>query len=227
MRAVVTRIAVTALNDQLTVEGKIAALKKMDSGNAGKEEGNAGAERKAEAARQQAEMMQRLGESAIAGDRAVAEAQLTIHRGTIEQRLALDLDFAQRGLDVKLAANQAEIAALDKGGKDYINKLHELQGKALELTAAHDAEVASLTSRAQVAEYQRDLTALEQAEREKITNTQQGTRARIASLPPPPSPLSWPSKAARTRCPAWGRGTLCPPCLSRVRAWYRRVSWRA
>jgi hypothetical protein len=176
------QILVTALNDQLTVEGKIAALKKLDSGNAGKEEGNAGAERRAEAARQEAEMMQRLGESAIAGDRAVAEAQLTIHRGTIEQRLALDLDFAQRGLDVKLAANQAEIAALDKGGKDYINKLHELQGKALELTAAHDAEVASLTSRAQVAEYQRDLTALEQAEREKIANTQQGTRARIAAL---------------------------------------------
>lgn len=176
------QILVTALNDQLTVEGKIAAIKKLDSGNAGKEEGNAGAARKAEAARQEAEMMQRLGASAIAGDRAVAEAQLTIHRGTIEQRLALDLDFAQRELDVKLAANQAEIAGLDKGGKDYINKLHELQGKALELTAAHDAEVASLTSRAQVAEYQRDLSAVEQGEREKIAATQQGSRARIAAL---------------------------------------------
>jgi hypothetical protein len=173
---------VEALNAQMTIEGKVNALKGLDKANAAKSTGNEMASQQAAAARQAADSMQRLGESNIASDRAVAEAQLSIHQGTIEQRLAMDLDFAQRELDVKQAGNAAQIAALDKSGKDYQNQLKALQEKSLELTQAHETEVTQLRSKAEVEAYHRDLTNLEQAEREKIEKTLEGTAARLAAI---------------------------------------------
>lgn len=92
------------------------------------------------------------------------------------------MDFAGREQALHLAANQAEIAALDKSGKDYANQLQALKDKALEITAQHEAQVLELTVRAATESAARDLRNLEQAEREKVEATQKGSAARIAAL---------------------------------------------
>jgi len=50
-------------------------------------------------AREAAESQVRMGQQAIAADRAVMEAQLTIKRASIQERLTVDLDFSKRELD--------------------------------------------------------------------------------------------------------------------------------
>jgi hypothetical protein len=173
---------VDALSAQVTMEGKIAELKKLDTGNAKTETGNAAAAMQSAAARAAAESQLRMGQSAIAGDRATADAQLTIHRASIEARLQSDLDFADRETALQQAANQAEIAALDKSGKDYQNQLKALQDKALELTQAHETAVAELRAKASIEANQRDLENYEESEREKIDAAQKGSAARLAII---------------------------------------------
>ena len=46
-----------------------------------------------------------------------------------------DLELAEREKEVQLAANQAQIAALDKMGKDYPNQLKAMHEKALGLNS--------------------------------------------------------------------------------------------
>jgi hypothetical protein len=173
---------VKALQTQADIEKAVAEHKALDSGNATKSAGKEGATQRAAAQREAAESQLRMGEMAVSSDRAVAKAQLDIHRASIEDRLKSDLDFADREQSLRLAANQAEVAALDKGGKDYANQLKALHDKALEITAHHDAQVSELTARAATESAARDLRNLEQAEREKIEATQKGSAARIAAL---------------------------------------------
>jgi hypothetical protein len=171
-----------ALNDQLTVEGKIAQLKTADKGNAKTSEAKGGASQAATAARQAAESMARLGEQSIAADRATADALLTVHRAGLEARLASDVDFAGRERDVQLATNAAELAALDKGNNDYQNQVKASKEKALEISNEYSTKVAELTAKATIAEASRDLTALQQSEREKIEATTEGSAARLAAI---------------------------------------------
>ncbi len=173
---------VDSLQAQVSLEGKVAELKKLDSGNAGKAAGNAQAAQAAAAARQEAESQLRMGEQSITADRATADALLTTHRASLEARLASDIDFAGRTRDVQLAANQAEMAGLDRSGKDYVNQVKGLKEKALEIGNEYDTKVAELTAKASTAEYSRDLTALEQSEREKIEATRQGSAQRLTAI---------------------------------------------
>lgn len=173
---------VQALQTQKDIEGQVAAVKKQEGSNATHQTGNEEAARRAAAARQAAESQLRMGEQSIAADKATAEALLTVHRASLEERLASDVDFAARDRDLKLAANAAEISALDKSGKDYANQLKALQEKALEINNEYDTKIAELKAKSSVEVYSRDLTALEQSEREKIEATQQGSAARISAL---------------------------------------------
>jgi hypothetical protein len=173
---------VDVLQAQLSSEQRIADLKKLDSGNAGKTEGNAAAAQAAAAGRQAAESQGRMGEQSIAAERAAADALLTIHRASLEQRLASDIDFAGRTRDVQLATNAAELAGLDKNGKDYANQVKALKEKALEIGSEYDTKIAELSAKASVAEYSRDLTSLEQSEREKIEATRQGSAQRLTAI---------------------------------------------
>lgn len=173
---------VDALQTQVNIEQQSAALKHQEGSNAAGTTGNEMAAQRSAAAREAADSQLRMGESMVAADKATAEAQLTISRATIQQRLASDLDFAQRELDVKQAANEAQIAALDKSGKDYQNQLKALQDKALELTVQNDAQVAQLKSRAAIEENAKELQTLEQGERQKIEATERGSQARVAAI---------------------------------------------
>jgi hypothetical protein len=173
---------VTALQKQVEIEERVAAIKKQEGSNATRQTGNEEAARRAAATRQAAESQLRMGEQSIAADKTTADALMSIHRASIEERLASDIDFAGRDRDVKEAANQAEIAALDKSGKDYANQLKALQEKALEINNEYDTKVAGLKAKSSVEVYNRDLQALEQSIREQIEATQQGTAARVTVI---------------------------------------------
>jgi hypothetical protein len=123
-----------------------------------------------------------MGEQALAADKATADAALTIHRASLEQRLTSEMDFAGRDRDLKEAANQAEIAASGRSGKDRQNQSKALNDKALEITNEYDTKIAELKAKSSVEVYNRDIQALEQSERQKIETTQQGTAARLAVI---------------------------------------------
>jgi hypothetical protein len=173
---------VAALKDQVNNEKEIAAVKKQDSGNEVHSEGNRAAAQAATGARQAAESKMRLSEMALAVDKSSAEAALTISRATLEERLTADIDFANRDRDIKLAANAAEMSALDKSGKDYQNQLKALQEKNIEIQQEAVTKISELKSKASVEENARDLRDLEQSIREKIENTGSGEAERLAVI---------------------------------------------
>lgn len=173
---------VQTLQEQVGIEQRLGELKKIDSSNATRQAGNEDAARRAEAARQAAQSMQQMGEQAVAADKAAADAKLSIQRASLEQRLASDIEFAGRERDVQLAGNAAEVAALDKSGKDYANQLKALQDKALGITSEYEAKVAELRAKASEEIANRDLAALEQHEREAIDATREGSAARLAAI---------------------------------------------
>lgn len=173
---------VATLTKQVGIEDLVANVKKQDYADTKKATSNKGEAQASAAARQAAESMTRLGQQSISAEKATTDAQLTIHRASLEARLAADMDFAGRERDTQLAGNQAQIAALDKSGSDYSNQLKGLKEKALEIQSEYDTKTAQLSAKAAIEENTRDLTALQQSEREKIDGTREGTNARLAAI---------------------------------------------
>ena len=173
---------VEILSAQLGSEERIAALKKLETGNAKTATGNAAAATVAAGQREAAESQLRMGQMVLTADRATAQSQLAIHRATIAERLQSDLDFAARDTQIKMAGNQAEIAALDKSGKDYANQLKALHDKALEITQQAVTTEAELKSKSAVELNAQELRDLEQGERAKIEGTLRASAARLAAL---------------------------------------------
>jgi hypothetical protein len=170
------------LDDQITAEGKLNELKKLEGANDTRQVSNDDSARRASAARQAVAIQQAIAEQVLTADRATAAAQLEIQNSTVQQRLDSDLEFAKRDFDIKTAANREDIQALDKAGKDYTNQLKALNDKALEIEQAYSTQVTELRARASVAQYKKDLTDLEQSEREKIAATEQGSAERLAAI---------------------------------------------
>jgi len=170
------------LNEGVRLERVAADLRKEDRGNAKTATGNAAAGQAAAGKREAAESQARMGEQAVAADRAVANAQLAIQRASVQQRLDVDLDFAAREYQLHLVGNQQEIAALNKSGPDYNNQLKALKDKALELTQAHDSQVIELTAKASVEANAKELRDLEQGERAKIEAATKASGERLAAL---------------------------------------------
>jgi hypothetical protein len=173
---------VDGLQQQVGIETRVNELRKVDSGNASKSTGNEAAARRATAAKEAVDAQVSMGQAAIAADKATADAQLAVQRASIEARLQSDLDFASRDYQVKAAANQAEIAALNKTSNDYQLQLKTLHDKALSLEAQYGQQRAELTSRASIAENQRDIQAVETGIREQIDATREGTAERLAAI---------------------------------------------
>lgn len=173
---------VQVLRDQETAQGKIAAIKKLDEQNANTQTSNDASSRASAAARAAAQNQMAIAEQQLASDKAIADARLTITNASVSQRLESDTLFAARDYAIKQEANRQDIAALDKSGKDYQNQLKALQEKQLELEAQHANAVTQLRSRASVEQYKKDLTDLEQSEREKIAATDQGSAERLAAI---------------------------------------------
>lgn len=173
---------VDALNAQLGSMQRVNELKKLDSGNASRNTAGEMSRQASEAARQSIDSQLRMGELAIAADRAKADAQLQIGNASAAQRLTVETDFAGRMRDVQLTANQEQIAALDKLSKDYPNQLKVLQDKALEIQQQYTTTIAQATARASEESNAQAIRDLEESNREQIQATQQGSQARIAAI---------------------------------------------
>ncbi len=173
---------VEALQSQMTIEGKVAELKKNDQSNAKIGAGNEAAGEHAAAARQLAETQMRVNEQSLSSEKSTADSLLTIHHASIEDRLASDFSFAEKERDVQVKGNEAEISALDKSGKDYSNQLKGLKDKQLEIASDYNMKVAALNAKATVEMATRDLANMQQGEREKISATQEGSAARLAAI---------------------------------------------
>lgn len=173
---------VDALNKQLEIENGIAQIKKLDSDNAKTATAKDAAQRRAEAGKQAADAQMRIDQLRLQADRATAGASLDIQRASIAERLQSDLDFASREHQIQEAANQAQVAALDKGGKDYANQLAALHEKAAEIDQQYQTQVAQLRAKAAVEQAARDLANLQQSERAKIEATDQGSAERLAAI---------------------------------------------
>jgi hypothetical protein len=170
------------LQSQVSVQQKVGQLKAANSANATTSSHKSGDGQAAAAARQAAETQMRINEQGIASEKDTADAMLTIHHASIEDRLASDLAFAQRDEEAQRKGNAAEINALDKSGKDYGNQLKGLKEKQAEITSAYNLKVAALNSHATIEEAARTVSEMQQGEREKISNTQEGSAARLAAI---------------------------------------------
>ena len=173
---------VEALNRQGAAEQEIAAIKKQDGANAKTAAHKTMSAQASGGERAAAEAQTRIAQQGLAAARSVAEAQLTIKRASVAERLAVDLDFLNREYAINEAGNAAQIGALDRMAADYPNALKALHEKALELTATHNAQMIEAQSKASVEQAAKDLTAVEQSEREKIEATQKGSDARLAAI---------------------------------------------
>lgn len=173
---------IKTLDSQLGIEQRVATLKGLESGNAKRTTGGEMSQQASEAAKNAAASQTRLGEMAIAADRVTAQARLDIAHASIQERLEVETEFANREADVQLAGNQAQIAALDKFSKDYQNQLKELQDKAVEIQQQRDTKIAQLSAQAQTQQATLDVRNMLEAEREKIAATESASAERLAAI---------------------------------------------
>jgi hypothetical protein len=164
------------------MEERVAELKKGESANAKTTTAHTLSAEASAAAREAADSQLRMGEQVVTGDRALADARMTIQRASIAERLASDIEFAARERDVQLAGNGALIAALDKSAPGYTNALKALGDKALEIGQQYDTKTAELSARASVEQNALDLANMEEGIRQQIEGTTKGTAAKLAAI---------------------------------------------
>lgn len=173
---------VDALNAQLGVESKLGQIKSIDSGNAVRSAAMEASRTNSEAARQSADAQLRMGELAVSADKATAQARLAVQHASAQERTASELEFAQRERDVQLAANQAQLAALDTMSKDYPNQVKAMHEKALEIEQQYQTQIARITAQGQEAAAEKQLQDLEESIRQNIQATREGSMARVAAI---------------------------------------------
>jgi hypothetical protein len=173
---------VDALRAQESIQQKVSALKGLESANATKSTGNEMSKLQSDAAKQAAEHTLKMGELSIAAQREQANVRLALSHATIAEQLASDISLADKEYEIQLQANQQQTAALDKSSKDYQSQLRDLNNKAIELTAEHENQLAQLKGKASEEQARKDISDLEQSERDKIGATQQGSVARLAAI---------------------------------------------
>ena len=159
----------------MEAQQKVSAVTTLDKKNVKHADDNQQSAKRAAAAREGIATQQSIAEQGLAAERATADASMSVRHATLEAKLASDLAFAAKDKQIKEAANSADIAALDKSGKDYSTQLKALQDNALKITAEYNAKVTELKSKATVAEYNRDIGQMEQAEALKISTQKEGT----------------------------------------------------
>jgi hypothetical protein len=98
----------------------------------------------AEAGKEQAEHTLKMGELTITAERQSLALRISMRRMSLAQILAEELKISREDYEAKMTAFAQEIAALDKHGKDYENKLKALQDKETELTRKHEDEIVQL-----------------------------------------------------------------------------------
>ena len=124
-----------------------------------------------------------MGELAIAGEREQADAAMTIRNASIAERLASDVAFADREYAIQLQGNAQLAAALDKGANDYTNKLKAMQREGRGVDGrARQRWLRRSRAKANIEENAKELADMEEAEREKIDATEQGSSQRLTAI---------------------------------------------
>jgi hypothetical protein len=108
------------------------------------------AKAQADAAREEAANAEKMGSLALAAEKEHLALMMSAHHVTAQQQIDAATLAANQELALQLTANAQEIAGLDKSGKDYTNKLKELQDKQKQLIQAHENEVTAIRDKAEI-----------------------------------------------------------------------------
>lgn len=122
------------------------------------------AKAQADAGKEAADNEAKMGELSLAAWKEKVALQDSAMRVSREMRMNQEMDAANQELALKLTAISQQIAALDKGGKEYENKLRELQDKELQLTQEHENEITAIKDKSAMDQNQKQLAALTQFE---------------------------------------------------------------
>ena len=112
-----------------------------------------------QAGKQQAAHDAKMAELQVAAEHEHAQLLNSARRTTIQQLIAQEVQAENEQYALKLAAFAREIAALDKHGKDYANKLRALQDKEAELTKEHENKITQIKDKAEIERNNRILSA--------------------------------------------------------------------
>jgi hypothetical protein len=104
---------------------------------------------RADAGREAADNETKMGELSIAAARQHQQLMDSTHRMSMQARIAEDIEFANQEYALKLTAASLELAALDKEGKDYENKLRAIQDKQKQLIQQHENEITAIKEKAE------------------------------------------------------------------------------
>jgi hypothetical protein len=115
---------------------------------------------KQEAGKEAAVHSVKMGELEIAAEREHALLLNSAHHMTAQQIAVQETQRENEDYALKMAAYAREIAALDKHGKDYENKLKTLQDREEELTRAHENKVTEIKDRAEMDRNMRTVAAI-------------------------------------------------------------------
>ncbi len=105
--------------------------------------------RKEEAGLKAAANQAKMGELEIAAERQHQALLDSAHRVSAQQRAAEEEHFAEEAFQNKMREYAQDVAALDKGDKDYENKLKQIQDKETQLVRQHENEIAAIKDKAQ------------------------------------------------------------------------------
>lgn len=103
----------------------------------------------AEAKNEEVQHTEKMGLLKVEADRQASALALATKKKGDAERVKADIQLADEEFQVKLKASQAEIQNLDKSGKDYENKLKQLQDRQIELIQAHENQVTAIRQKAE------------------------------------------------------------------------------
>ena len=114
----------------------------------------------AEAGKESAENVRKTGEIALAAWREQTQLINSLRRVSAQEVLAQDIDYANKEHGLKLSAMQDDATTLDKGARDYANKLKAIQDKEKQLIQQHENDVAAIRAKSQAKQSTDERTAL-------------------------------------------------------------------
>jgi molecular chaperone GrpE (heat shock protein) len=89
-----------------------------------------------------------MAELSLAAEKQAIALADSARRVSREQQAAEEERLANEEYEIKKAALDKEVEALDKSGNDYLNKLKALQDKETQLTRQHENEIAAIKDKA-------------------------------------------------------------------------------
>lgn len=114
---------------------------------------------KEQAGKEEAGHSQRMMELGLAAAREQEQLRMSGRRVTIQDLQKMETAHANADYLIKMITYNREIAALDKNGKDYENKLKAIQNRQDELVKQHENKVTGIKTKAEIERNARMLSA--------------------------------------------------------------------